>query len=285
MDCLHGKFFRQDFGLPLVSTDKSPRSILWLGSYTSDKTGLIEQVIGKEVRTENQTFDAHAEYDISKDLDHYNVCKVYDFCPDKKTIIMEYIPGSDLFDHVYKGLDQSNVLPYFSQMLDAVEYLHKAKKIAHRDLKLENFMVDLSNRIVLIDFGFSQICDDLISGTCGSYNYASPELANANISKYDPFKNDIWALGICLYAMVCNQLPFGDTDDSNSIILRKIITEPLEPKLQHIDDNDLCDLLRGMLDKNPDTRYSFDQIRKSSWFSGEPKRNIAQKMVDFILMY
>lgn len=283
MNCLNGKFFRQDFSLPLVSTDKSPRSILWKGSYTSDKTGLIEPVVGKEVRTENQTFVAQAEYDISKDLDHCNVCNVYDFCPEKKTIIMEYIPGSDLFTCVYNGLDQSNVLSYFSQMLDAVEYLHKEKKIAHRDLKLENFMVDLSNRIVLIDFGFSQVCEGLVSETCGSPNYASPELANGDIVEYDPFKNDIWALGICLYAMVCNQLPFEG--DSNMTILRNIIREPLEPKLQLIDDKDLRVLLHGMLDKNPDTRFSFEQIRKSSWFSGEPKRTIAQKVADFILMY
>mmetsp|Transcript_7962 Transcript_7962/g.7456 ORF Transcript_7962/g.7456 Transcript_7962/m.7456 type:complete len:115 (-) Transcript_7962:387-731(-) len=94
--------------------------------------------------------------------------------------VLEYAPNGDLFDFVRLGnLTQNDSMKIFEQILDGLEYLH-SRGIAHRDIKLENILVDKDNNAKISDFGFAcqprENCTGMVSGRFGTFTYLAPEL-------------------------------------------------------------------------------------------------------------
>lgn len=119
------------------------------------------------------------------------------------------------------------------RLICALKYLH-GKDIAHRDLKLENLLLDAKLVLKLSDFGFARNVSTgmppmnmaCLSNTfCGSAAYASPEILKH--LPYDPKRSDIWATGVILYAMVYGRLPFNDT--SLPVLLKSLRNGPQFP--------------------------------------------------------
>ena len=98
------------------------------------------------------------------------------------------------------------------QMLSAVTYLHQSL-VAHRDLKLDNMVVDDQGKLRLVDFGLAVIMPhpaQTYRQRCGSRAYAAPEvLAEAD---YDPRAADAWSLGITLFAYATDTAPFSSAE-------------------------------------------------------------------------
>ncbi|XP_047429988.1 hormonally up-regulated neu tumor-associated kinase homolog [Mugil cephalus] len=125
---------------------------------------------------------------------------------------MELCAGGDLMDRICerKRLEEREVRRYTRQILSAVEHLHK-HGIVHRDLKIENFLLDEHNNIKIVDFGLSNTLKaeslslELLSTQCGSPAYAAPELLAHR--KYGP-KVDVWSVGVSMFAMLTGTLPF-----------------------------------------------------------------------------
>ena len=93
------------------------------------------------------------------------------------------------------------VLLFLSQMLDALEYLHSVKSIVHRDLKLENILIDSNLTFKLIDFGLSDSGDlRRVTGAVGSPSYVAPEVLEQYV--YDGCKVDLFSMGVLLFIMV-----------------------------------------------------------------------------------
>ena len=93
---------------------------------------------------------------------------------------MEYASGGELFEYILarKYLKETESCKYFVQLICAVRYLH-SKGIVHRDLKLENLLLDGKRNIIITDFGFANKFDGenhLLNTSCGSPCYAAPEL-------------------------------------------------------------------------------------------------------------
>ncbi|KAJ8409689.1 hypothetical protein AAFF_G00217480 [Aldrovandia affinis] len=127
-------------------------------------------------------------------------------------MVMELCLGGDLMDRICdrKRLEEREVRKYTRQILSAVEHLHR-HGIVHRDLKIENFLLDEFNNIKIVDFGLSNtlkaeaLAQELLHTQCGSPAYAAPELLAHK--KYGP-KVDVWSVGVSMFAMLTGTLPF-----------------------------------------------------------------------------
>jgi serine/threonine protein kinase len=156
-------------------------------------------------------------------------------------------------------LTTATVKRYFSQIISAMGHCH-AKFIAHRDLKLENILVDSEDKIKIIDFGFADFVRSGRKTFCGSMYYIAPEIINGD-EEYSSIKSDIWSLGIVLYAMLSGRLPFGGKNDKE--ISRRIVEQKLV--LPEYMPADVSDLLMRMLRKNPEKRITLSGIREHIW--------------------
>jgi serine/threonine protein kinase len=163
-------------------------------------------------------------------------------------------------------LTEAEAARIFAQLVEGVDYLHQ-NGIIHRDLKLENILLDKNRNIKIIDFGFANviqgISDGLLMTSCGSPCYAAPELVMKD--EYVGELADIWSCGIILYAMLCGTLPFEDDPDNeggeNMVLLYKYIMNtrltfphPLSSAARH--------LVQRILNTDPSKRARFDEIKQ-----------------------
>jgi len=157
---------------------------------------------------------------ILKKLDHEGILKCFEvIIMDEITyMITEIIPGMEFFEYLAQNdcFKEEQAKIYAKHIAKTIYYLHKLN-ICHRDIKLENFVLDKNGMPKLIDFGFAcQFSEGkTLSKICGSVDYASPELwLHEN---YQGPEVDIWAFGVMLYIMITGFLPFNDTKSIVSI--------------------------------------------------------------------
>ncbi|KAI1280350.1 Testis-specific serine/threonine-protein kinase 2 [Halotydeus destructor] len=221
-------------------------------------------------------------------VSHENMVKLFEhFIIDENVyIFMELAEGGNLADYVRtKGpLNESVSRKFFKQICDAVYYMHKMK-ISHRDLKLANVLLDSTkSQCKVTDFGLSRVvfCEKngilYCKSYCGTTLYMAPEImrikktkaAGQEVIPYDPFKADIWALGICLYAMLNRAWPFND---EKADILERMMAKDWRfvKKIRKSITNELRHLLENMIEPNPSKRIDFFGIFSHSWM--DSKRN------------
>ena len=130
-------------------------------------------------------------------------------------LLMEYINGENLNDYLNKRNEINNIYEtqfYIGTLILILEYLQK-KFIIHRDLKPYNLMIDSNGYIKLIDFGTAKILSNYTSTIIGTPHYIAPEILQG---KGYSFSCDFWSVGICMYQIFYNELPFGN--DSHEVI-------------------------------------------------------------------
>lgn len=199
-----------------------------------------------------------------KILKHRNIVTLYEIYESKKYIylITEYLSGKDLIEKLIhkKRFNEEEALRIFFQLLDALTYMHKMN-ICHRNLRAEHILFDKNNRPKIVGFGFSSFYEPnkTIEGAYGSLCYACPEILDE--TQYNPELADVWSLGVILYVLVCGYLPFSDEDDKKNrdLIVSGAIDFPKELSAK------LKDLLKHMLDVNPNRRYNFLRVVKHPW--------------------
>ena len=156
------------------------------------------------------------EISILKKLDHENLVKFYDTfdSPKHLYLVMELIHGKSLHQYLkmrpLKKLPESEAIKLFKQILSGVHCCH-VRNVSHRDLKLENILLDETGKIRIIDFGFSVQTKGKLKTHSGTPSYMAPEV----VSRKDYYGQpaDIWALGVLLYVMLCGCYPFkGSTE-------------------------------------------------------------------------
>lgn len=139
--------------------------------------------------------------------------RLYDTFETNKHIcfVMELCAGGDLLTYVRKRrkLAEDVAKYFFKQLIEGLAYLHHSKLIVHRDIKLDNILLDANGRIKIADFGVSrQVRDEAerMTEQCGTPAYIAPEILRDK--GYEGFKVDVWSAGVCLYAMLIGTVPF-----------------------------------------------------------------------------
>lgn len=195
-------------------------------------------------------------------LSHKNIVRLYDSHAEatRAYLFLEKVEGQDLWRLIRsQRLTEHEVFHIFRQAVDAVEHCH-ANLFCHRDVKLENFILDDEGGLKLIDFGLAAHFDSPYSTECvGSPYYMSPEVINN--MPHNPFLSDIWSLGVVLYHLATRKFPYpADTFDE-----LKYIIDVGEVDYPSSMSEELADMIRGMLEKQPERRLSFDQIKQHPW--------------------
>ncbi|OIT28929.1 PREDICTED: CBL-interacting serine/threonine-protein kinase 1-like [Nicotiana attenuata] len=201
-------------------------------------------------------------------LKHPNVVRLYEVLASKSKIymVLEYVNGGELFDRIVsKGkLKEAEGRKLFQQLIDGVSYCHE-KGVFHRDLKLENILIDSKGNIKITDFGLSALPqhfrdDGLLHTTCGSPNYVAPEILSNR--GYDGAASDTWSCGVILYVILTGYLPF---DDRNlAVLYQKIVKGDVHiPKWLSAGAKNL---IKRILDPNPHTRITMEEIKEDKWF-------------------
>jgi serine/threonine protein kinase len=159
------------------------------------------------------------------------------------------VAGDELYNYLLKhgALPVEKVQKIFTQLVGAVTYVHNLSCV-HRDLKLENILLDKNENVKLCDFGFTREYEgkaSYLQTFCGTVCYSAPEMLRGE--KYAGEKVDVWSLGVILYALLCGELPFDDDDDD--VTRTKILTA--EPKWPEHLTEDARSLLTILLSKRP----------------------------------
>ena len=248
-----------------------------LGSGTTGKakyaqhkeTGLpvAVKIINKEFLATRVSMLKKVEREIAvlKLLDHPHVMRMYDVYETSKYLflVLEYCQGGELFDYLVKKgkIDPSEALRIFQQIISGIEYLHE-HMVCHRDLKPENLLWDGDGNIKIADFGMASLMKQgsLLSTSCGSPHYASPEVVMG--TKYDGRVADIWSCGVILFALLTGKLPFDD--DNIRRLLTKVKTGIFQ--MPQTLPNEIKELLSSMLTVDPTKRITISQIKQNSWF-------------------
>ena len=146
-------------------------------------------------------------------------------------MVMEYAGGGDLLRLIKrKGkLQESDAKFIFKQIAYGLAHIH-CRSVIHRDIKLDNILLDCEKGVKICDFGVSKIIKkgQVIQEQCGTPAYLAPEII---IDKgYEGFFVDVWSLGVLLFAMLCGTVPFkaSNLEDLHKLILKGEFTFPNE---------------------------------------------------------
>ena len=225
------------------------------------------------------------ETDLMKRFNHPNITKILEVFHDEDymLIVMEYINGGNLFSFVKKRrkLNEKMAKFLFRQIILGIKHIH-SQNIVHRDIKLENILIDLNNNVKICDFGIGKILkssDELLYDRCGTPMYMAPEILLCNKKNgYSAFPVDIWASGITLYIMLSGTLPYNINNNNKSnedLSLNEIKNKDnknlqlqivnFKPKKIKNISKEANNLLNGLLNKNPDKRLKCDEILNHPW--------------------
>ena len=230
------------------------------------------------------------ETNLMKKLNHPNITKILELFEDKEyiLIIMEYINGGNLFSFLkkHRKVSEKTAKLLYRQIILGIKYMHQ-QGIVHRDIKLENILIDLNNNIKICDFGIGRVLsspEQPLFDQCGTPMYIAPEILLCSKEKgYKGFPVDIWSSGIVLYILLSGTLPFSfknsssslsesnesnlSEDNNNNTELQYSIINK-EPKAIENISKEAEDLLKKILKKNPEKRITCEEILNHPWMKG-----------------
>lgn len=215
------------------------------------------------------------EIAVLQEVDHPNIIKIresFEIKNDKEeefiVIIMEFCAKGDLLTLAthHKIKNDKQMKSILLGFLESIRYLHN-RGITHGDIKSENILLSANNVAKLCDFGYCRTTflagDESKNGTL---YYAAPELFRKG--QFDPFKTDIYAIGITLYSLFELQFPFKDGDQN--FIVRQIVTNQLS--FRYGMNKKLKNLILKCTNKDPLCRPTIDDVINDEFFDIDGKR-------------
>uniref|UniRef100_A0A4W3JBQ3 non-specific serine/threonine protein kinase n=1 Tax=Callorhinchus milii TaxID=7868 RepID=A0A4W3JBQ3_CALMI len=263
-----GSFAKVREGLHILTGEKVAVKVI------DKKKARKDSYVTKNLRREGQ---------IHQMIKHPNITQLLDILETENSyyLVMELCTGGNLMHKMYdrKILEEAEARKYIRQLALAVEHLHQAG-VVHRDLKIENLLLDEHSNIKLIDFGLSNCAgilgySDPFSTQCGSPAYAAPELLARK--KYGP-KVDIWSIGVNAYAMLTGTLPFTVEPFSLRALHQKMVDKDMNPLPIHL-SSVAVNFLKSLLEPDPIKRPNVHKVLADRWlnqnYPGKPECRVA----------
>lgn len=254
------------------------------GYCISDGHKVAVKVIKKSCMSDADLQRLERELDLWKSLDHEHLVTIEKLLDTDHAmyVVCSYCSAGSLHDWMKRkqSVTEDEARVIVQQLCSALQYLHEEARVCHKDVKLENVLLDENNRVRLCDFGLSVYIQPVTTPPAiqspssssssgeldeagGSLAYVAPEQVRSRYMLPCP-KTDMWSLGVLLYAMVVGKCPFQD--DYEARLQQKILNGTF-----HMPDylsNELQALLRNLLHQDPKTRYTARQVLQSDWCNG-----------------
>lgn len=225
--------------------------------------------------------------------DHHNLLLLLgDFVEwrtDSRGLVFDHCPHGELFDRVASGaLAPQDAKRYFRQVATALAFVH-AQDVAHRDVSLENVLLDAEGDCRLADFGLATLHGSSCTGRVGKAFYMAPEVFASSPTPfgtsdepgdaYNGLRADVWSLGVLLFILATGVPPF-ETPSERDPRFRTVQAHGVRELLKRWQFDrgmapELCDLLVSMLRIDPSERPTVAEVCAHSWLveddGGEPR--------------
>ncbi|XP_019195368.1 PREDICTED: serine/threonine-protein kinase SRK2I [Ipomoea nil] len=208
-----------------------------------------------------------------RSLRHPNIVRFREviLTPTHLAIVMEYASGGELFERICNAgrFNEDEARFFFQQLISGVSYCH-SMQVCHRDLKLENTLLDgsVAPRLKICDFGYSKssLLHSQPKSTVGTPAYIAPEVLLRQ--EYDGKVADVWSCGVTLYVMLVGAYPFEDPDEPKDF--RKTINRILSVQYSIPDNIQISEECRHLISRifvgDPSQRITMPEIKNHAWF-------------------
>jgi PAS domain S-box-containing protein len=221
-----------------------------------DREGRPPYYVAKIPRSKKLNSRSRKEADICQRLqDHPNAVKIIDVVEHRGRVVLvqEFVEGHSLKELMQSSIEEYEKERFVKQLVDIVAHAHK-HRIMHRDIKPENILIKYDGTLKLLDYGVAkELKDRDISNTMvGSRPYMAPE----QIMGRSQIASDVWALGVIIYALYTELLPFFDTNEK--ALMDLILTrEPEGPRdIEPEMSVELEEIILKCLQKDLSKRYA-----------------------------
>ncbi|KAJ0980303.1 hypothetical protein J5N97_008558 [Dioscorea zingiberensis] len=209
-----------------------------------------------------------------RSLKHPNIIRFKEviLTPTHLAIVMEFASGGELFERIcnYGRFSEDEARFFFQQLISGVSYCH-SMQVCHRDLKLENTLLDgsVAPRLKICDFGYSKssVLHSQPKSTVGTPAYIAPEVLRTQ-QRYDGKIADVWSCGVTLYVMLVGAYPFEDPEDPRNFLrtIERIVGVNYSiPDYVHISP-ECRHLISRIFVADPAMRITMSEIRNHEWF-------------------
>ena len=288
--------------------------------YKKKKTGdlyAIKTVSISSIKEKQLSDSLKNETIILNEINNDYVVKCYYIFQDITNVyyVMDYMPGGDVYNLLNANNLYEETITYITaEVILSLEYLHSLG-IIHKDIKPENILISKNGHFKLTDFGLSKSDvkynkysiieigernelfneDDNANGVhqnkiVGTLNYMAPEMFDENIELTDAV--DYWALGVLIFKLYTNEVPFYSKDHNETINNIKQLKanwtylddEKIRTQYKKVDD--AIDLIKKLLVINPLLRWGdndISKIKQHAFFNGFSWDNIQHKVIDEVI--
>ena len=246
--------------------------VVWSGQSKETNRTYAIKVVNRTIMDQAEDQTVLNEVSLLKSLRHPNIVKLYDFfeTPKRFYIVMQKC-SDDVLDRVasMKRYTEKEARELSAGLLKGVKYLHE-RKIAHRDIKPQNLLLNTENdntSVKICDFGFAKRVHvpNSLTTLCGSKHYVAPELLKNH--PYDE-SADMWSVGIVIYFLLAGYVPFNDKDQSKLFQLIRLGKFSFNAKHWTGISDEAMDLIEKLLEVDPASRLTANEAMASEWIQG-----------------